>query len=47
MSLTSFKFYTTSLTRDIRWAETVHRTVPLIQTMRSHIMVPMPWSPVG
>ena len=29
------------------WAETVHRTVPLIQTMRSHIMVPMPWSPVG
>ncbi|KAI2720681.1 hypothetical protein CBS147332_3921 [Penicillium roqueforti] len=29
------------------WAETVHKTVPLIQTMRSRILVPMPWSPVG
>ncbi|KAM0718212.1 hypothetical protein Q7P37_006544 [Cladosporium fusiforme] len=29
------------------WAETVHRTVPLIQEMKSSIMVPMPWSPVG
>lgn len=29
------------------WAETVHKTVPLIQTMRSRILIPMPWSPVG
>lgn len=29
------------------WAETVHKTVPLIQTMRSSILVPMPWSPIG
>ncbi len=29
------------------WGETVHKTVPLIQNMRSRIMVPMPWSPVG
>ncbi|MCJ1370242.1 hypothetical protein MMC20_001454 [Loxospora ochrophaea] len=29
------------------WGDTVHRTVPLIQTMRSRILVPMPWSPVG
>lgn len=29
------------------WAETVHKTVPLIQTMQSRILVPMPWSPVG
>ncbi|KAI1823772.1 NIPSNAP family protein [Xylaria intraflava] len=29
------------------WAETVHKTVPLIQTMKSRIMVPMPWSPVS
>ncbi|KAJ5922157.1 hypothetical protein N7516_009860 [Penicillium verrucosum] len=29
------------------WAETVHKTVPLIQTMKSRILVPMPWSPVG
>ncbi len=29
------------------WADTVHKTVPLIQTMQSKIMVPMPWSPVG
>lgn len=29
------------------WADTVHKTVPLIQTMKSKILVPMPWSPVG
>lgn len=29
------------------WGETVHRTVPLIQTMKSRILVPMPWSPVA
>ncbi|KIW46330.1 hypothetical protein, variant [Exophiala oligosperma] len=29
------------------WADTVHKTVPLIQTMRSKILIPMPWSPVG
>lgn len=29
------------------WAETVHKTVPLIQNMQSRILVPMPWSPVG
>ncbi|KAF1819155.1 NIPSNAP family protein [Dissoconium aciculare CBS 342.82] len=29
------------------WADTVHKTVPLIQTMESRIMVPMPWSPVS
>jgi len=29
------------------WAETVHRTVPLIQTMKSTVLVPMPWSPVA
>jgi len=29
------------------WGETVHRTVPLIQTMKSRIMVPMDWSPIG
>nr|OQO29656.1 hypothetical protein B0A51_02264 [Rachicladosporium sp. CCFEE 5018] len=29
------------------WAETVHRTVPLIQKMNSRIMVPLPWSPIG
>jgi hypothetical protein len=29
------------------WGETVHRTVPLIQTMKSRIMVPMPWSPIA
>ncbi|KAL1987704.1 hypothetical protein VTN96DRAFT_2544 [Rasamsonia emersonii] len=29
------------------WAETVHKTVPLIQTMKSRILIPMPWSPVG
>ncbi|KAG5292468.1 nipsnap family protein [Histoplasma ohiense] len=29
------------------WADTVHKTVPLIQSMQSRILVPMPWSPVG
>ncbi|PHH58480.1 hypothetical protein CDD81_5659 [Ophiocordyceps australis] len=29
------------------WSDTVHKTVPLIQTMKSRILVPMPWSPVG
>ncbi|KAK4227366.1 NIPSNAP-domain-containing protein [Podospora fimiseda] len=29
------------------WADTVHKTVPLIQEMKSRIMVPMPWSPVA
>ncbi|KAF6803941.1 nipsnap family protein [Colletotrichum musicola] len=29
------------------WSETVHKTVPLIQTMKSRILVPMPWSPVA
>ncbi|OJJ43455.1 hypothetical protein ASPZODRAFT_74315 [Penicilliopsis zonata CBS 506.65] len=29
------------------WADTVHKTVPLIQTMQSRILIPMPWSPVG
>ncbi|KAI9882350.1 MAG: hypothetical protein M1823_005901 [Watsoniomyces obsoletus] len=29
------------------WSETVHKTVPLIQTMRSRILIPMPWSPVA
>ncbi|EMC98533.1 hypothetical protein BAUCODRAFT_67128 [Baudoinia panamericana UAMH 10762] len=29
------------------WGETVHKTVPLIQSMKSRIMVPMPWSPIG
>jgi len=29
------------------WADTVHKTVPLIQTMKSKILIPMPWSPVG
>lgn len=29
------------------WAETVHKTVPLIQTMQSRILIPMPWSPVA
>ncbi|KAI9788178.1 MAG: hypothetical protein M1833_003116 [Piccolia ochrophora] len=28
------------------WGETVHKTVPLIQTMKSRILIPMPWSPV-
>ncbi|KAI4154423.1 MAG: hypothetical protein LQ340_001693 [Diploschistes diacapsis] len=29
------------------WGETVHKTVPLIQTMRSRILIPLPWSPVS
>ncbi|CAK7274410.1 hypothetical protein SEPCBS57363_006149 [Sporothrix epigloea] len=29
------------------WSDTVHKTVPLIQSMKSRIMVPMPWSPVA
>lgn len=29
------------------WGETVHKTVPLIQAMRSRVLVPMPWSPVA
>lgn len=29
------------------WANTVHKTVPLIQTMQSRILIPMPWSPVA
>jgi len=29
------------------WADTVHKTVPLIQTMNSRVLVPMPWSPVA
>ena len=29
------------------WGDTVHKTVPLIQTMKSKVLIPMPWSPVG
>lgn len=29
------------------WSETVHKTVPLIQEMKSRILIPMPWSPVA
>ncbi|KAL8791259.1 MAG: hypothetical protein Q9213_000216 [Squamulea squamosa] len=29
------------------WGDTVHKTVPLIQTMKSRVLVPMPWSPVS
>ncbi|KAA6408361.1 MAG: hypothetical protein FRX48_08103 [Lasallia pustulata] len=29
------------------WGETVHKTVPLIQSMKSRILIPMPWSPVA
>jgi hypothetical protein len=29
------------------WGETVHKTVPLIQTMRSRILLPCSWSPVA
>lgn len=29
------------------WADTVHKTVPLIQTMQSKILIPMSWSPVA
>lgn len=29
------------------WADTVHKTVPLIQGMQSKILTPMPWSPTA
>lgn len=29
------------------WGETVHKTVPLIQTMKSRILIPCSWSPVA
>jgi hypothetical protein len=29
------------------WSDTVHKTVPLIQEMKSRVLVPMPWSPVA
>lgn len=29
------------------WGDAVHKTVPLIQTMKSRILIPMPWSPVA
>lgn len=29
------------------WGDTVHKTVPLIQTMKSRILIPLPWSPVA
>lgn len=29
------------------WGDTVHKTVPLIQEMKSKILIPMPWSPVA
>lgn len=29
------------------WGDTVHKTVPLIQSMKSRVLVPMPWSPVA
>lgn len=29
------------------WGETVHKTVPLIQNMKSRILVPCAWSPVA
>lgn len=29
------------------WGNTVHKTVPLIQSMQSRILIPMPWSPVA
>lgn len=29
------------------WGDTVHKTVPLIQKMKSRILMPMPWSPVA
>jgi len=29
------------------WGETVHKTVPLIQTMKSRILIPCEWSPVS
>lgn len=29
------------------WSDTVHKTVPLIKTMNSRILIAMPWSPVA
>lgn len=29
------------------WSDTVHKTVPLIASMKSRILIPMPWSPVA
>jgi len=29
------------------WADTVHKTVPLIQTMNSKILIPCSWSPIA
>lgn len=29
------------------WGETVHKTVPLIQSMKSRILIPCPWSTVA
>lgn len=29
------------------WSDTVHKTVPLIQDMKSRVMVPLPWSPTA
>ncbi|EPE08087.1 nipsnap family protein [Ophiostoma piceae UAMH 11346] len=29
------------------WSDTVHKTVPLIESMKSRILVPLPWSPVA
>ncbi|KAK4211765.1 hypothetical protein QBC37DRAFT_206301 [Rhypophila decipiens] len=29
------------------WADTVHKTVPLIQEMKSRVLIPLPWSPVA
>lgn len=29
------------------WSDTVHKTVPLIQSMKSRVLIPMPWSPVA
>lgn len=29
------------------WGETVHKTVPLIQTMKSRVLIPCAWSPVA
>lgn len=29
------------------WSDTVHKTVPLIQSMQSRILVPCEWSPVA
>ncbi|KAF7543426.1 hypothetical protein G7046_g10001 [Stylonectria norvegica] len=29
------------------WSDTVHKTVPLIQNMKSRVLIPLPWSPVA